>query len=240
MTWQRTIGIDLALEGKHAAIACNERGVTFNAKAFKFTTDLQKMEKLITKFIPEEINKKQVAVVMEPTSNAWLIVSAFFKSRGFSVFVIKTQKSHDLRRFFRKHAKTDPIDARTLARMPFVDPDGLNELILPNHDYYSLQKLIKFRENIVKAISKDKNRIYAHFQILNPKLMALFGDDRFTYMAKAFYKKYADPFKVKKDGFTKFKTYLNKKAFGAPNQEIIKQMFEASMDIVEFHQDIVW
>lgn len=239
MTWQRTIGIDLALEGQHAAIVCNERGETMNTKAFKFTTNLQEMEKLITQFIPEGTHKKQVAITMEPTSNAWLIVSAFFSSKGFSVFIIKTQKSHALRQFFKKHAKTDPIDAHTLARMPFVDPHGLNELDLPSKNYFALGKLIKFREHVVADISASKNRIYAYFQILNPKLMALLSNDRFTHMARAFYRKYANPLKVKKVGFEKFKTHLNKKAFGNPNQDILKEMFDVSSDISDFHQDII-
>jgi transposase len=239
MTWQRTIGIDLALEGKHAAIACDGQGKTLNTKAFKFTTNLQEMEKLIAKFIPEETNKEQVAIAMEPTSNAWLNTSAFFIARGYSVFIIKTQKSHALRKFFKKHAKTDPIDAQTLARMPLVDPEGLNQLTFPNNDYFSLQKFIKFRENTVKTNSKHKNRIYAHFQLLNPKVLALLGDDHFTYMGKAFQKKYANPLDIQKDGFKKFKTYLNKKAFGTPNQEMIKNMFDVSVNIARFHQDII-
>lgn len=239
MTWQRTIGIDLALEGKHAAVACNERGEVITPKAFKFTTNLQEIEKLITKFIPEGTDKKQVAITMEPTGNAWVNVSAFFVSRGYTVFVIKTQKSHDLRKFFKKHAKTDPIDAQTLARMPFVDPQGLNQLVLSDKDHFALGKFIKFRDDIVKDVSACKSRIYAHFQLLNPKLMALMGDDRFTYIAKAFYRKYANPFKVKKDGLKKFKTYLNKKAFGSPNQDILEEMFNVSSEIADFHQNII-
>jgi len=239
MTWQRTIGIDLALEGQHVAVVCDQQGEVLNKNPFLFTTNLQELEELISKFIPQGTDKKQVSVVMEPTSNAWLIISSFFLSRGFSVFIIKTQKSYDLRQFFKKHAKTDCIDAKTLAKMPFVDPEGLNPLILSGKDYFSLQKLIKFRENTVNAISECKQKIYAYFQLLNPKLMRLFSSDRFTNLAKAFYARYANPFKIKKDGFKKFEAYLNKKCFGMPKEDIIKRMFETSIEILNVHQDII-
>jgi len=54
---------------------------------------------------------------MEPTSNAWVSISAFFISRGCRVFVVKTQKAHDLRKYFKRHAKTDGIDSKALAKM---------------------------------------------------------------------------------------------------------------------------
>lgn len=236
MAWQRTVGIDLALEGKHAAIICDDQCRTLNQKAFSFTTDLEEMEKLIKVFIPTHIDKKQVAIAMEPTSNAWIPVAGFFTSKGFSVFIIKTQKAFALREFFKKHAKTDRIDARTLAQMPFVDADGLNQLIFPNKRSFALEKLIKERANMVHMISAQKNKIYAHFQILNPKLMSLLGDGRFTRMAKAFYRKYANPLEVEKAGLKRFSKYLNKKAFGTQDPERLKAMFDASVTIAQLHK----
>ena len=238
MTWQRTIGIDLALEGKHAAIVCNERAEFVQTKQYSFTSDLSEMENLITSFIPEHMNKEEVAVVMEPTSNAWVIVSSFFLSRGFRVFVVKTQKIYALRQYFKKHAKTDMIDAKTLAKMPFVDSDHLTPLVVSPKDYFSLGKLIKLRDSIVSTISMHKNRIYAHFQLLNPKLMALLSDNKFTALAKAFYRRYANPLQVKKDGFGKMSSYLEKHAFGTPDQELLQKIFDVSISIAQLHDDI--
>lgn len=239
MTWQRTIGIDLALEGNHSAIVCNQGAEVLNKRAFSFSSDLTDLEHLIATYIPEHVDKKNVAFIMEPTSNAWIIISSFFISRGYTVFVVKTQKMFALRQYFKKHAKTDRIDAKTLAKMPFVDSDGLTKLVLSSKEYFSLGKLIKLRDKIVSTISMHKKRIYSHFQLLSPKLMSLLTDNRFTYMCKAFYIRYANPFKVKKDGFSKFSAYLKKHAFGTPDQNLIRDIFDASVCITKLHEDIM-
>ena len=64
-------------------------------------------------------------VVLEPTGPAWLPVAVFFASRGHSVFRVSSAKSADLRRFLSKHAKSNGIDAETLARLPLFSPRGL-------------------------------------------------------------------------------------------------------------------
>ena len=48
----------------------------------------------------------------------------FFASRGHSVFRVSSAKSADLRRFLSKHAKSNGIDAETLARLPLFSPEG--------------------------------------------------------------------------------------------------------------------
>jgi len=45
-------------------------------------------------------------------------VAVFFARRGHAVFRVSSAKAADLRRFLRRHAKTNGIDAETLARMP--------------------------------------------------------------------------------------------------------------------------
>jgi hypothetical protein len=65
-------------------------------------------------------------VVLEPTGPAWLPVAVFFTSRGHTVYRVSSAKAHDLRRFLSRHAKSNGIDADTLARLLLVDPTGLH------------------------------------------------------------------------------------------------------------------
>src|SRR5215472_13468337 len=60
----------------------------------------------------------RLEVVIEPTGPAWLPVAVFFSARGHTVFRVSSQKAADLRRFLSRHAKTNGIDADTLARLP--------------------------------------------------------------------------------------------------------------------------
>jgi transposase len=71
------------------------------------------------------------AVVFEPTGAAWMPIAVFFARRGHAVYRVSSAKAADLRRFLRRHAKTNGIDAETLARMPRADPQGLQQLELP-------------------------------------------------------------------------------------------------------------
>jgi len=80
---------------------------------------------------------------MEPTGPAWLPIAVFFASRGHAVFRVSSQKASDLRKFFSKHAKTNGIDADTLARLGIVDPAGLIELRLPDAPGAALDRRVR-------------------------------------------------------------------------------------------------
>src|SRR5690242_21066590 len=72
-----------------------------------------------------------LAVVFEPTGPAWMPIAVFFARRGHDVYRVSSAKAADLRRFLRRHAKSNGIDAETLARIPLADPGGLQRLELP-------------------------------------------------------------------------------------------------------------
>jgi transposase len=71
-------------------------------------------------------------VVLEPTGPSWLPIAVFFGARGHTVYRVSSAKAHDLRRVLSRHAKSNGIDADTLARLPLVDPTGLHPLQLPD------------------------------------------------------------------------------------------------------------
>src|SRR5215213_7618254 len=74
----------------------------------------------------------RLEVVVEPTGSAWLPIAVFFSARGHTVYRVSSAKAHDLRRVLSRHAKSNGIDADTLARLPLVDPAGLHRLQLPD------------------------------------------------------------------------------------------------------------
>ena len=63
---------------------------------------------------------------MEPTRNAWVALAAWFRRRGATVVMIPPEQSADLRAYYNKHAKTDRLDSKVLARLPLLHPDGLH------------------------------------------------------------------------------------------------------------------
>ena len=66
-----------------------------------------------------------LTVVMEPTRNAWVPLAAWFRRRGATVIMVPPEQSADLRDYYSKHAKSDRLDSRMLARLPLLHPDGL-------------------------------------------------------------------------------------------------------------------
>jgi transposase len=62
----------------------------------------------------------RLEIVIEPTGPAWLPIAVFFSSRGHTVYRVSSAKAADLRRFLRRHAKANGIDADTLARLPWA------------------------------------------------------------------------------------------------------------------------
>ena len=62
---------------------------------------------------------------MEPTRNAWVPLAAWFRRHGATVVMVPPEQSADLRDYYSKHAKTDRLDSRLLARLPLLHPDGL-------------------------------------------------------------------------------------------------------------------
>src|SRR5690242_3608735 len=79
-------------------------------------------------------------VVIEPTGPAWLPVAVFFTAQGHKVFRVSSQKAADLRRFLSRHAKSNGIDADTLARLPLSGPAGLRPLVLPAAERAALDR----------------------------------------------------------------------------------------------------
>ena len=72
----------------------------------------------------------RLEVILEPTGAAWFPVARFLAARGHAVYRVSSAKETDLRKFYRRYAKSNGIDAETLARLPLAAPDGLIELEL--------------------------------------------------------------------------------------------------------------
>lgn len=238
MTWQRTVGIDLAIKSKHVAAGCNIQGDFIRKKPFRFDQTLEGYESLIQAFVEPDIKSNEISFIMEATGNVWLPLSCFLIARGYKVFTVKTQKASDLRKFFNKHTKSDFNDAKSLAKQPFVDKNDMNELVLPQPDTFNLNRLVKQYSKYGKDSSRYKKRIHAIFQLANPKLIDCLGDHKFTKVAVHFYETFTNPFKVKKMGKARFQKNMLKKLHGKSDPMIIHKMYDVSMQHCQLLEDI--
>ncbi|WP_460629710.1 IS110 family transposase, partial [Intrasporangium mesophilum] len=117
----------------------------------------------------------RLEVVFEPTGPAWLPIAVFFSSRGHLVYRVSSAKAADLRRFLSRHAKSNSIDAATLARLPLVAPDSLRPLRLPEAEAAALDRRVRAADRLTRLASVHKVRIKDLVRQLMP-LTPLSGD----------------------------------------------------------------
>jgi transposase len=103
---ERYVGIDLGLKTKHKVTVYD--GLKQVGKPFAVETSQDGFEYLLKRVTAG--TEGPVNFVFEPTSNAWLPVSAYVSAAGHRCYLVKTQKASDLRKFYSKHAKSDSID----------------------------------------------------------------------------------------------------------------------------------
>ena len=129
-------------------------------------------------------------MVIEPTGLAWLPIALFFSSRGQTVFRVSSQKAADLRRFLSRDAKSNGIDADTLARLPLSGPAGLAPLVLPGADRAALDRRVRVTDRLTRQGAEHKKRIKGLTRQLLP-LSPLSGDLGAADLAVL--ERYADP-----------------------------------------------
>jgi endonuclease III len=170
---RRLVGIDLGIASRHSVRVLEADGqLVCRSGCVPTVESLTLTEQAALAGAPVGT---RLAVVSGPTGPAWLPVAVFFARRGHDVYRVSLAKAADLRRFLRRHAKSNGIDAETLARMPLADPGGLQKLELPGADAAALDRRVRACDRLTRAASEHKVRIKDLVRQLMP-VTALTGD----------------------------------------------------------------
>jgi transposase len=154
---RRLVGIDLGIASRHSVRVLEADGrAVCRASCVPTVQSLAAVEQMALAGAPQGT---ALAVVFEPTGPAWMLIAVFFARRGHAVYRVSSAKAADLRRFLRRHAKSNGIDAETLARMPLADPGGLQPLELPGADAAALDRRVRACARLTQAASEHKTRI---------------------------------------------------------------------------------
>jgi transposase len=129
MADRRLLGMDLGITSHHVAAILDSTGQVLARRRCRPTAD--SLTIIEATALARTAPGTTLEVIIKPTGPAWLPVAVFFGRRGHIVYHVPAAKAADLRRFLSRHAKTNAIDAETLARLPLVDPAGLLPLELP-------------------------------------------------------------------------------------------------------------
>jgi transposase len=154
---RRLVGIDLGITSAHTVRVLDAGGrVVCRRRAAPTVEDLTEVEQAA---LASAAAGTRLEVVIEPTGPAWLPIAVFFTSRGHTVFRVSSAKAADLRRFLKRHAKSNSIDADTLARLPLVDPAGLHPLQLPDAPRAALDRRVRATDRLTRQAATHKRRI---------------------------------------------------------------------------------
>src|SRR5947209_6270838 len=157
MSERRLVGIDLGIASAHTVRVLREDGSEVcRRRCWPRLDSLLEVEAAALAGAPPEL---RLEVVIEPTGPAWLPIAVFFSGRGHTVYRVSSAQAADLRRFLSRHAKSNGIDAQTLARLPLVDPGGLRPLRLPERDAASLDRRVRATDRLTRQAAEHKRRI---------------------------------------------------------------------------------
>jgi len=200
-----SVGIDLH-KGRHRVYCLDEKAQPCDAFSFQTTPEgLATLEQRIFR------DGSNPIVVFEPAGLWWLIVATYLRSRHPDCQLVKakTQKVAALRRYLRGSAKSDRIDAITLAKMPFIDPERFDELYLAPAQTHALLRLIRQRKRLEEEIGARKKRIGAIIDGYLPGVRQAFSH-AWSAQYRAFLHSCINPFAVVQDGEEALHTSLNK------------------------------
>jgi transposase len=157
MNDRRLVGIDLGIISAHTVrVLASDGSVICRRKAVPTVASLAETEQAA---LAGAAPGTRLEVVLEPTGPSWLPIAVFFTSRGHTVYRVSSAKAHDLRRVLSRQAKSNGIDADTLARLPLVDPAGLHPLVLPAAERAALDRRVRACDRLTQAGAQHKRRI---------------------------------------------------------------------------------
>ena len=147
--------------------------VTVNQEGF------QRLQELIAKHTDDP---SSVIAGLEPTGGYYSrTIHAFLQRLGVDVLWLKNQAVHDVRdAVYGKRAKTDPVDARLIARLLWLrDTVGQEYAFATGHDqigaYSTLRLLVANRWRLKQAQRRASNQLTQILDVIFPEFAELFS-----------------------------------------------------------------
>jgi len=202
----KSVGIDLGGIGEHKVRCLDEKAQMCDGFSFETTrAGLAKLEERVFS------NGSNPVIIFEPTGLAWLLVAVYLKSRhpDSRLVRVQAQKVVALRKYLNRSSKSDKIDSLTLAKMPFIDPEKLEEIYFPPAKIYAIQRLARQRRRLENEIAGRKKRIGSIVDGHFPGIRSAFSDP-WSAHARAFLRSRLNPLAVVRSGEKALCAFLSK------------------------------
>jgi transposase len=227
-----TLGIDVACRAAHQGTLADATG-SFIWSGRRFSTTAEDLGALWAS-LPSDI---ELTVVMEPTRNAWVPLAAWFRRHGAKVILVPAEQSSDLRDYYSKHAKSDRLDSRMLARLPLLHPEGLHpaEGLGPAD---AMRRATKLRANLVKRRTAVLARLDAYLELLGPGWHGAFAGDLANNTPLQFLAAgYGDPHTLRRLGKTRLAKFFWRHSRGAWGEAHAARLLEVASETLSLWGD---
>jgi transposase len=110
-------------------------------------------------YVASRFRTEQVLVVMEATGTYWMQVAVALHQAGYRVSVINPRQAHHFAQALPKQAKTDAIDAQTLAQLAASLP--LSSWEPPTEAWEALYQRLVEHDNLTEMRQMLRNQLHA-------------------------------------------------------------------------------
>jgi transposase len=229
---RRIIGLDLGIASEHTArILTGDGTLVAKRRAVPTVESLERLEQVALDGAP---SGTAIEVVMEPTGPAWLPIAVFFSSRGHQVFRVSSAKASDLRKFLSHHAKSNGIDADTLARLAIIDRRNLLPLELRSADEAALDRRVRACDRLTRQAAEHKVRIKDLIPQLYP-MTPLTGNLGAADLAVL--ERWADPRDLAKAGRARLGKVIATASRGQQKAPRVAEWLDAATQSIELYGD---
>jgi len=232
----RIIGIDLATTAKHRAVVANERS-RFISPVIKFESRMPDLVRLRARALKGAEPGEELVVVMEATDINWYPVSVYFCRQAATVHVVNPRMSADLARFYKRHARSDRLAAKVLARLPLVSPESLYPLVLSGADYLALQRGCKELDRLTVQSSAHKNRLQATDRLGWPGLKSHVFKEAAGPAPRWFRDHFYDPRQVLEAGVAGLRRAWRAAEAYNEDEDWIESLVDLAKDVLDLYGD---
>jgi transposase len=168
-TYALFVGVDIAAA---TATVATQRPGAHASRSFTIDQTPEGYTTLVHRLQATGHGPSSILVVMEATGPYWINLATHLVHEGFVVSVINPAQAHHFAKALLKRAKTDAIDAQTLAQLAMVlQPEPWT---LPPPIYYALQQRLAQRDDLLNLRQQVDNQLHAlrHYPEVIPEVRA--------------------------------------------------------------------
>jgi transposase len=216
----RYVGFDLGGKG-HEVVVCDERGdLVHRFTQGRGSRGLDALRSEIGRVAPAGC---RVVYLVEAAQNFWQEVVHPLHAAGEEVHLLSPVKCSDLRKFYRRHTKTDVIDAMATARVGMSD-HSLVPTWVGTPEQESLRRLCRLSWKLSQEARNHKRRLATLLEMVLPGIGTVWKN-RYCGSARLFYRRYLDPARARRLGRKRLGEVLRRRAWGKFSEKKLAQLW---------------